>query len=333
MAKSINRLLAEFIEGNGTSAVGGGGSIIDSSQPYNINEPPIVLTEPSPTSMALRGGESAELTWHVDDPSGGSITYGFAYKNNGNVRPDQLESDPTITISDSGIATYLFMPSDSLSDAGEFTARLSATDGSSVITRLMEFNLSFSQAIVFDAAQPGFDAADSDGGFSWSQGGLGSTSGGSLTDSLQDGKFYFEVELTDVNTNTMIGLMRTYKSGSFGYTTIGGAFVWQASGHIYRGTSSPSDNTTFGALVDGDVLQIAYDNQNDQVWFNKNNGTWSPADPSTGDSGHAIGGNSGTSFSLAFASGSSAGGSLPSAKINLTQDGFTYTVPTGFSGH
>ena len=102
-------------------------------------EPPVILTEPPTTIQALNAdGTTSTVTMTAQDPEGFDITYGIAYKTAGNALPDQLSSATTI---DQNTGVYTFTPSTTNSDAGSFTARLSATDGIGYTTRLVNFSL------------------------------------------------------------------------------------------------------------------------------------------------------------------------------------------------
>ena len=97
----------------GTDASGGGQS-------------PIVYTEP-PTSHDLnRDGSTSTVQMQAVDPEGTAITYGIAYANGTNARPDQLAADTTINQSN---WYFYFDPSTNSAHAGTFKARLSASDG------------------------------------------------------------------------------------------------------------------------------------------------------------------------------------------------------------
>ena len=69
----------------------------------------------------------------AQDPEGFDVTYGIAYKTTGNTRPTQLSADTTINQS---TGVYTFTPSTNSAHAGNFRARLSASDGARTTTRL-----------------------------------------------------------------------------------------------------------------------------------------------------------------------------------------------------
>jgi len=104
-------------------------------------EPPVILTEPPTTTQSLNtDGTTSTVTMTAQDPEGFDVTYGIAYKTAGNTLPSQLASATTINQS---TGVYTFTPSTTVSNAGSFTARLSATDGIGYTTRLVNFNLHF----------------------------------------------------------------------------------------------------------------------------------------------------------------------------------------------
>ena len=105
-------------------------------------EPPVILTEPPTSTQALNNdGSTSTVTMLAQDPDGFNVTYGIAYKTTGNARPNQLASDPSINQT---TGVYTFTPSTNSAHAGNFRARLSATDGVSYTTRLVDFSLAFS---------------------------------------------------------------------------------------------------------------------------------------------------------------------------------------------
>jgi len=102
-------------------------------------ESPIILTEPPTTHILNTDGTASTLTMVAEDPEGFDITYGIVYKTTGNTRPVQLSADTTVNTS----GVYTFTPTTTNSDGGNFTARLSASDGAKTTTRLVDFSLEF----------------------------------------------------------------------------------------------------------------------------------------------------------------------------------------------
>ena len=155
----------------GTDASGGGQS-------------PIVYTEP-PTSHDLnRDGSTSTVQMQAVDPEGTAITYGIAYANGTNARPDQLAADTTINQS---TGTFTFDPSTNSAHAGTFKARLSASDGVGIATRFVNFNLAFTVEVEYLVIGGG------GGGAGGSAAGGGGGAGGYLTAtnySLNPGQAY-----------------------------------------------------------------------------------------------------------------------------------------------
>jgi len=131
------------VDGAAVGSGGGGSSTPALNGDGTVNEPPMVLTEPATTHTLNSDGSTSTVTMVAEDPDGGSITYGIAYKNSGNTRPAQLSADTTVDAN----GVYTFTPSSTSTDGGSFTARLSATDGVSVITRFVDFSLTFIQSM------------------------------------------------------------------------------------------------------------------------------------------------------------------------------------------
>ena len=158
--------------------------------------------------------------------------------------------------------------------------------------------------------------------FTYSSNALNNTSGASKSDSIQNGKVYFEVDITTIS-NVAMGLYPSSLT-DFGFTTAGGASIDSITGDIYPG---PVDENA--TITNGSVLMFAADATAQKVWIGVN-GTWTTAtgDPATG-SGISTSGASGETYVFAVMSGSSLGSSVE-ATI-LTSGGLNYTVPTGFS--
>ena len=124
------------------------------------DESPVILTEPPTTIQLLNSdGTTSTVTMTAQDPEGFDITYGIAYKTTNNARPAQLSADTTINQT---TGVYTFTPSTTTSNAGDFRARLSASDGVNTTTRLVDFRLEFaytsSQAAIDDGATAGIQS-------------------------------------------------------------------------------------------------------------------------------------------------------------------------------
>jgi len=104
------------------------------------DESPVILTEPPSSHQLSSTGANTTLTMLATDPEGFDITYGIAYKTAGSTRPAQLSADTTINQT---TGVYTFTPTTNTSNAGDFRARLSASDGVKTTTRLVDFSLGF----------------------------------------------------------------------------------------------------------------------------------------------------------------------------------------------
>ena len=109
------------------------------------DESPVITTEPPTSTQALsNSGSTSTVTMVAQDPEGFDVTYGIAYKTTGNARPTQLSADTTINQS---TGVYTFTPSTNQAHAGNFRARLSASDGARTTTRLVDFSLAFAATV------------------------------------------------------------------------------------------------------------------------------------------------------------------------------------------
>lgn len=139
----------------------------------NGGESPVITTEPPTSTQALsNSGSTSTVTMVAQDPEGFAINYGIAYKTANNARPNQLASDPSINQS---TGVYTFTPSTNSAHAGNFRARLSASDGANTTTRLVDFSLSFSVLVEYLVIGGG------GGGGAGSAAGGGGGAGGYLT--------------------------------------------------------------------------------------------------------------------------------------------------------
>ena len=281
-------------------------------------EPPVILTEPPTTTQALNyDGTTSTVTMTAQDPDGFDITYGIAYKTAGNALPAQLASATTI---DQSTGVYTFTPTTTTSNAGSFTARLSATDGIGYTTRLVDFSLVFSTPITFSSAEPGISTNLSNS-IVWSASATQAYSGGAQSANLRTGKFYFEIDITSA-TSTLIGMVPASNTDP-GYADTDLQIVYSTSGNWFPGNTATGGIGAFGA---GDILMVAYDTTTRELWMGKN-GTWG-LDPASA-TGKSVGGTG--AFTLSVISGSSS--ASMTASILLGTSNFNYTVPTGFASH
>ena len=282
-------------------------------------EPPVILTEPPTTIQSLNtDGTTSTVTMTAQDPEGFDITYGIAYKTAGNTLPSQLASATTINQS---TGVYTFTPTTTTSNAGSFTARLSATDGIGYTTRLVNFDLSFSEDITFSSSEPGI-STNLTNSIVWSVSVLNSSGGGAQSANLRTGKFYFEIDITSA-ASVLLGMVPESNTDP-GYGDTDLQIVYSTNGNWFPGNTATGGIGAFGA---GDVLMVAYDTTTREVWIGKN-GTWG-LDP-TSATGKSVGGTG--AFTFGLMSGSTQGGNL-TASILLGTSNFNYTVPTGFASH
>ena len=109
------------------------------------DESPRVTTEPPTSTQTLdSSGGTSTITMVAEDPEGFDIEYGIKYNTSGGALPSQLASATTINQS---TGVYTFTPTTTQSNAGSFTARLTASDGNRVTTRNVPFNLAFYPAV------------------------------------------------------------------------------------------------------------------------------------------------------------------------------------------
>ena len=291
------------------------------------DEKPTWTTE-LPSSVALNSdGTANTLTVAATDPEGFDITYTY------DTSPSN-QAQATIVNNNDG--TFTLTPSITETDAGSFTFRAKATDGIHVISSTTTAALNFVTDITFSNSEPGINVSSTNS-FSYLQAnGTKGTSGnfqGARSSELVSGRKYFEVEITDVDVSWnsfMIGVARSDEPG-IGFQAPGNMLLYAHANQWYGNGTSGTTNTTFQhTITTNDVLQIAYDNTTDEVWFNKNNGTWWPNDPGVGGSGKEVSGTSGQTYNFVVASGDSADFS---GNIITGSQPFNYSVPNGFSGH
>ena len=147
------------------------------------------------------------------------------------------------------------------------------------------------------------------------------------TNTLRDGAYYFEIELLTGGGATNYGFVGVSRSNqsSPGYNVAG-----TLQTYLYNGLVYPGGQTGIGTVANNDIVQIAYNNQTDEVWFGKNNTTWAPGDPASVQ-GFTLGGTSQLTVKMSLGSGSY-GGAQHSANI-LVGSNLNYSPPTGFTAH
>ena len=286
------------------------------------DETPYILTEPA-TSLALSSiGGTSTVTMVATDPEGFDIEYGIAYNNSGSALPAQLASATTINQT---TGVYTFTPTTTQSNAGQFVARLSASDGVKSTTRFTTISLGFSEDIIFQSAEPGVSSTLTNTTTGWA-GGISSSSGMAQSDNLRTGKRYFELNITNASGGYMMGLYDESNTNP-GFDDSDGPALY------YNGNVYPL--ATYSGMGLGNIyasypttLMFAYDTTARKVWMGMN-GTWGTGSgsPATG-SGYTVGGTGALTFCL----GSGSGTSTITGNILLGANQ-TYAVPSGFSTH
>jgi len=161
------------------------------------------------------------------------------------------------------------------------------------------------------------------------------------------GKWYWEYTMFPNNSSSqgfckMIGMVQptavpnnnTY-IGDAGY----GYALWIPDGSgatafqkRYNSSGTTMTGYTSGyALTNGDVIQVAYDAVNGQIWFGKNN-TWFEGNPSAGTGASYTGIDTSVQWLPAINEWYNTTGSMTNnyTQTNFGQRPFTYTPPTGF---
>ena len=279
-----------------------------------------------PNSVALNAdGTTTTLTVTATDPEGFDITYTY------DTSPSN-QAQATIVNNNDG--TFTLTPSTTESDAGSFIFRAKASDGIHVISTTTTAALTFSNDITFSDSEPGINVSSVNSfGYIQADGTPGGDTNsilGARSSELLSGRRYFEVKITSsTGPNFFIGIARSDETLT-GYFAPGSVSLYAYTNGWYgNGTYGSTPSPQFNNIVSPNVIQIAYDNTTDEVWFNKNNGTWWPNNPASG-SGFAMFGTSGQEYSLVF---SSAGSVNITGDIITNSQTFNYSVPTGFTGY
>jgi hypothetical protein len=197
------------------------------------DESPIILTEPPTTHSLNSDGTTSTMTMVAEDPEGFDVTYGIAYKTSGNTRPSQLSVDATVDAN----GVYTFTPSSTISDAGTFRARLSASDGAKTTTRFVDVGLTFQADIEYMMVAGGGGGGEEFGG--------GGGAGGVITSTAA-------LSLNGTTYNIVIGQGGTggasdTQGGNGGNTTfLGKTALGGGGGGYYVAGTSGSDGGSGG---------------------------------------------------------------------------------------
>jgi len=118
------------------------------------DEGPQVITEPSTTLGLPSNGNTSTVTMLAEDPEGFDIEYNLVYNTSGGVLPDQLASATTINQT---TGVYTFTPTTNASNAGNFVARLTASDGNRVTSRNVAVELGFNAQLTLSGGTTSSD--------------------------------------------------------------------------------------------------------------------------------------------------------------------------------
>lgn len=147
------------------------------------------------------------------------------------------------------------------------------------------------------------------------------------TSGVSSGKYYFEVTATTIaGTGCGVGIaMGTVSFTSFLSLATGGAVA------LYTGTNYVNGSSVSGSLgswSNGDVICVALDLTNNEVWFRRNNGNWNgsgTANPATNTGGYSISGLTSPIYGAMMISNTAA------MTANFGQNSFSYSAPSGFT--
>lgn len=267
-------------------------------------------THGTPTNLRVSANADAE---------GFPVTYSYELVPS---NPAQLDSAEVggAGILDSGNGSFWVYPSARDSDAGEFTFRAKATDGTHVITSTSTVKLQFSKAVRFDATVNASVAGTFPQEDTLQCTIAGNTLGGTtnvtnpLSDIMPTGKRYFEW-IASGSDDWGMGLSNGVRGASTGNTV---GFYWTGSS---QGHSGPALGTISGARI-----MMAYDTSTRQVWYGVN-GSWaSGMDPAS--AGITLTSLSNGGFYFWAGSGSSSGATCNVAFYRGSN--LSYSIPSGF---
>ena len=152
---------------------------------------------------------------------------------------------------------------------------------------------------------------------------------------LTTGKWYFEVTDQHTSTNYITGAGLITQSFIHGGSGAGSYYIFDANPNQLNSYSNGTFVATIanGApnLVNGDIIQVAYDADAGKIWFGKN-GTWYPAAVG-GSAGNPSAGTNPTLSSVpsGLVPSSVHYGTTAAMSTNFGQRPFSYTPPTGFN--
>ena len=286
---------------------------------YNGPETSLAWTTEASNSYSLeQDGTPITITTAANDPEGFPITYSY----------DVTPSNQTqATIVDSGNGNFVLTPSTNDSDAGSFTFRSKATDGLYSISKSSTISLSFTTPIVVPNQTGTVMTITNGGDNSWSfQNNTNTgTEGYVYSNTLEQGKKYIEIRIdsTSNHLNFMIGIAPSSSTESLGWSEVGAYGLYGGNGNIYPGPITSG----LGSVSINDIIRIAYDTNTGELWFNRNNGSWYPNDPTSSSSLIIAAG----AVKIAIGQGSSTVTNTGATAL-LAAD-MVYNPPSGFSKH
>ena len=145
------------------------------------------------------------------------------------------------------------------------------------------------------------------------------------------GKFYWEATVGAIGSSTgneigIVLLSLTGASISPPSNSQAWFLYWNSSQYQTQGGGT---TTNYSGATAGDVVMVAYDAINGQIWFGKN-GTWFVGNPSAGTGASYTGITSDTVPHGSVFSNNAGGGGNAGFTTNFGQRPFIYTPPTGF---
>ena len=150
-------------------------------------------------------------------------------------------------------------------------------------------------------------------------------------DKQVSGKYYFEVTLTTLAANAIVGVGLSYANlANLAGTAAGTTVIIGASGQVFLGAAGTA--VTLGARANGDVIGVAVDIDNKLIWFRvAPSGNWN------GNASFSPGGTGGVSFVTLGGAGFpfypiTGSSSWPAASTaNFGDSAFSGAVPSGYT--
>ena len=295
---------------------------------------PVITEDAVANSISAGTTDSSRVKFKVVDPEGFPISYTISYMrdsdkvfftNESSNLPPILQHPAIITKADSGRATYKFITRTADSDGSGnstthvYKARYQGTDGARHAISTQNISLSFSTTFTFDTSSGQINAYGDN--INKLEAYVAAGTAAAVSDELgKMGKGYLEYKIITDASYPMMGLVTGSTSGGYGTGT---SIYLYHDGTYYGGGAA----TGLGASGNNDILMIAYDTDESDVWFGMN-GSWGNKTPGT-DAGYSITGGA-NGFRPAFHYG---GGGATTYTIEIISHttGAQYTIPSGWS--